>query len=113
VPQQGFQARFAAPKGFERFQRRAAAARYQNGLAVKASGFHHGRAVGCGCFFKGGVGISAQHLGPFVALVTGGVTGCEDVAEGVGHAVECRCAQFSPWRVSVHEYYFLYAGPLG
>jgi hypothetical protein len=35
------------------------------------------------------------------------------VAEGVGHAVECRCAQFSPWRVSVHEYYFFYAGPLG
>ena len=113
MPQQGFQARFSDPEGFERFQRRAAAARFQNGLGVKTSGFHLGRAVGCGGFFKGGVGISAQHLGPFVAVTTSGVTGFEDVAEGVGHAVECRCAQFSPWRVSVHEYYFLYAGPLG
>jgi hypothetical protein len=32
-------------------------------LAVKTAGFHAGRAVGYGCFFKGCLGIGVQHFG--------------------------------------------------
>lgn len=83
VPQQRIQIRLAAPEGFERFQRRPTAPRFQNGLAVQATRFHARRAVVCSCFFKCSVSVSAQYLGPFVAVVTGGVSAGKDVAEGV------------------------------
>ena len=38
-------------------------------------------------FFKRGVGISAQHFGPLVAVVARSVATRKDVAEGVGRAV--------------------------
>ena len=63
MAKQGIEARLATPEGLERFQRRTAAAGLQNGLAVKTAGFHAGRAVGYGCFFKGCLGIGVQHFG--------------------------------------------------
>ena len=90
VAQQRVQARLAATEGFERLHSRAAAAFFQNGLAVAASGLGVGLSAGQGGFFKGGVGVGAQHLGPFVAVVTGGVATGKNMAEAVRCAVPGR-----------------------
>ena len=68
MPQQRIQIRLAAPEGFERFQRRAATARFQNGLAVQASGFHAGRVVGCGGFVEQGQGLARFRMPPRLGL---------------------------------------------
>ena len=59
-------------------------------MAVAASGLGVGLAAGQGGFLKGGVGIGAQHLGPFVAVVTGRITTGKNMAEAVRCAVPGR-----------------------
>ncbi len=90
VAQQGIQLRLTTTEGFERFHRGSAAADFQNRFAVAAAGVDAGCAVLGGGFFKGGVGIGAQHLGPLVAVVTGGIATRKDVAEGVQCAASSR-----------------------
>jgi len=56
MPHQGINARLAAAKGFEGLHGRAAAAGFQDGLAVFAAGLDIGRSA-AGRFFKGSVSI--------------------------------------------------------
>ena len=49
---------------------------------------HVGQAVFARGFLERRVGVRAQHLGPFVAVVAGRVTAGEDVAEGVRGAAD-------------------------
>src|SRR5579862_4684236 len=78
----------SAAKGFERIHGAAAAAGFEDRLAVLASGLDAGLAVGARCFLERRVGVGAQHLGPLVAVVAGRIAAREDVAEGVGRATE-------------------------
>ncbi len=88
VAQEGVDARFAAPEGFEGLEGGAAAADFQDLLTEASTGFGAGGTVRrCG-FFKGCIGIGLQHFGPFVAVVAGAVATGKDMAEAVRHAAE-------------------------
>src|SRR4051794_20384290 len=61
----------ATSEGLERVHGAAAAAGFENGLAVSASCLDAWLAVGACCFLERCVGVGAQHLGPLVAVVAG------------------------------------------
>src|SRR3954471_11902463 len=72
-----------ATKVNERFQRIAAAASGEDGIQEAAGGL----AVEYAALLEGGECVGREHLGPFVAVVTGCIATGEDVPEAVGEAV--------------------------
>ncbi len=93
VAQQGVQGRCPAPEGLEGLHGWAAAADFQDGLAVARTGFRARQAVGAGGFLESGIGVGAQHFRPLVAVVAGRVAAREDMAERVRAAAEGRRLQ--------------------
>src|SRR6186713_3395338 len=73
----------AAAKVHESFQGVATAAARENCIEKAACRFRVEHAV----FLERGKSVSGQHLGPFVAVVTGRVAAGEDMPEAVGKPI--------------------------
>lgn len=87
MAQQGVQLWLAPTEGLEVVHGTAAATHLQNAVQVLLAGLGAVAAICSLRFFKRGVGISAEHFGPLVAVVARSVATCKDVAEGIGRAV--------------------------
>src|SRR4051812_7796189 len=86
VPQQGIDARVAPAEGLEGLDRRTAASYGEDLVAKPRARLRIENARGVAPFLEHAVGVGGQHLGPFVAVVPGGVAAGEDVREIVGKA---------------------------
>ena len=86
MPQQGLYARPATSKRDEQIHGVPGAALFQH----RVQKLRAGGPIEDPTFLELGVGIGGQHLGPFVAVITGGVPAGEDMPEPVLEAVEGR-----------------------
>src|SRR5437773_2425538 len=86
VPQKRVQLRRASPECHKRLECRPATASRKH--LIPESGAHGGRQDAL--FLEDAVGVGGEHLGPFVAVIAGGVAAVEDMSEAVDGTIVIR-----------------------